>query len=160
MEFETLDISTDHDRVAALFQAASDYVELESGQPPTNQTVIDFFEERPPTLTADDTHHIGVVKHGRLVGLTGLCFGYPQTFDCYIGMLIFEPAARGQRLGRRTVDHVAAYARSRGANRLLIAVLDANPKGRAFWERNGFVLEQTFPPSDDAHTRHRMIRTL
>jgi len=49
MEFEALDIATDGDRVADLFQAASDYVELESGQPPTRQTVVDFFEERPPS---------------------------------------------------------------------------------------------------------------
>ena len=160
MEFEALDITTDGDRVAALFQAASDYVELESGQPPTRQTVVDFFEERPPKLSDDDTRHIGVVEHGRLVGITGLCFGYPERSDCYLGMLIFEPAARGKQLGQKTVDHVAAYAQSRGATRLLVAVIDANPRGRAFWERNGFVLEQTFAPSDDAHTRHRMIRTL
>jgi hypothetical protein len=50
------------------------------------------------------------------------------------------------------------FARGRGVKRLFIAVLDANPMGRAFWEREGFEFEQTFPPTDDAHKRHRMVR--
>jgi len=47
-----------------------------------------------------------------------------------------------------------------GGRRRLIAVLDANPKGRAFWEREGFVLAKTFEPTLDQHIRHRMIRKI
>ena len=31
-----------------------------------------------------------------------------------------------------------AIAQGEGATRLLVAVLDANPRGRAFWTREGF----------------------
>lgn len=160
MKFENLDPQLDRDRVAALFHAASDYVELEDGHPPNAQTVTNFFEDRPPALSDDDTCQIGVIDNGKLVGLVGLCFGYPQASDCYIGLMIFDPAVRSNGYGRQAVDHVVTVARSRGADRLLIAVLDANPRGRSFWGQNGFVWEKTFPPSDDNHTRHRMIRPI
>ena len=45
----------------------------------------------------------------------------------------------------------------------LVAVLEANPKARAFWLREGFVPEQYFPASPDdplGHARCRMTRDL
>ena len=47
--------------------------------------------------------------------------------------------------------------------RLLVAVLEANPAGRRFWEREGFRLARTAPPrryGDRIHVAHRLARPL
>ena len=52
-------------------------------------------------------------------------------------------------------------ARSRGAARLYLAVLDANPRGRAFWQREGFSptgLSRKDP--DTGHILHRLVKDL
>ncbi|WP_375279422.1 GNAT family N-acetyltransferase [Pseudooctadecabacter sp.] len=143
-------------RVLSVFEAAADYVLLEHEHAPTNATVVAFFTDRPPTVPPENTRHLGVKVDGRLVGVAGYLFGFPNPTDCYIGLMIFDAAHRGGGLGTQTVDHIKATARIQGATRLLIAVLDENPKGRAFWERQGFAHLKTFARSSDRHTRHRL----
>jgi len=155
-----LDIDTDRESVAAFFERAADYVLLETGSPPNDGTVVDFFTDRPPTVDDENVHHLGTHDGADLLGITSVIFGFPEPDDCYIGLLLVSPAARGHGLGARLLTHVKTLARGKGANRLLVAVLDVNPKGRAFWEREGFEFDATFPPSDDVHTRHRLTRAV
>jgi GNAT superfamily N-acetyltransferase len=54
-------------------------------------------------------------------------------------------------------------ARARHAPRLFIAVLEANPRARAFWEREGFSEVLKGPPTQmgrRTHVRWRMERKL
>jgi hypothetical protein len=44
-----------------------------------------------------------------------------------------------------------------------VAVLDENARGRAFWEREGFVIEKSFEPrqiGSKVHVLHRLTRAL
>ncbi|WP_159453106.1 GNAT family N-acetyltransferase [Pseudooctadecabacter jejudonensis] len=152
--------SEDAQAVRAVFDVAADYITLETGHPADDAYVADFFADRPPTVTEGACFHLGAEQDGTLVGVAAYLFGYPSALDCYIGMMVFDPAVRGQGLGRTLVSHIVAKATQRGARRMLIAVLDENRKGRAFWESNGFTYEQTFAPTSDRHTRHRLIRQL
>jgi hypothetical protein len=46
---------------------------------------------------------------------------------------------------------------------MLVAVLEANPRGLAFWAREGFAAERRFPAAPSAvpaHVRVRMVRDL
>ena len=54
--------------------------------------------------------------------------------------MMIDPSARGTGAGACLLRHLEAEARARGMVTLYCAVLDANPKGRAFWEREGFTL--------------------
>ena len=77
-------------------------------------------------------------------------------------MMLGEEARR-RGLGRVFLRHVEDAARNRGATRLLLAVLEANPRGRAFWEREGFGSPKTYPPApvfDRTHVRIRMEKAL
>jgi GNAT superfamily N-acetyltransferase len=153
----------DRAHVADLFARAADYVLLESGLPPAPDAADDFFTETPPGLTTRDGAQFGLFAEGRLDAMATLAFGYPEPTDAYIGLLIVDAAHRRRGLGQRLAQHIIAHCRDRGAMRLLIAVLDANAPGRAFWMRMGFTHEQTFPPAPDAlipHIRHRMTRAL
>jgi len=152
--------SDDAATVMAFFETAADYVTLESGAAPTQKTVEDFFLERPPHVHADATWHFGAFDGDVLCGVIGTLKGYPEPEDAYIGLLLLSRLARGRGIGPRLLNKATKVARAQGAIRQLVAVLDANPKGRAFWSREGFVLDRTFAPSDDSHTRHRMTRSI
>lgn len=160
MDVETLSLDVDRARVADLFARAADYVRLESGSDPTEATVRDFFEERPPNLGPEQAGQVGFVVKSRLVGIAAYCIGYPEPSDSYIGLMIFDPEGRGQGIGTTALAAVTKLARDAGARRQFVAVLEANTAGRAFWEKQGFVLETVFPPSSDAHTRLRMVRAV
>ncbi|MGB8814235.1 MAG: GNAT family N-acetyltransferase, partial [Paracoccaceae bacterium] len=71
--------------------------------------------------------------------------------------------ARGKGAGVTLLRHLEELARSGGARQLFLAVLDANPKGRAFWEREGFRLARVNGPvtlGQKTQLAHRMVKTL
>jgi GNAT superfamily N-acetyltransferase len=158
-----LDPVTDLAAVEALFHAASDYVDLETGLPVDGSQAREFFTDAPPGIDPATSLRLGLFEGERLVGKVDLAFGYPEPRDAYVGLMIFDPAARGRGYGARLLREVEARARARGATRLLIAALGANEKGRAFWMREGFVPDQIFPDRDYGNRRHdvhRMVKPL
>lgn len=158
-----LDLVTDRAAVVGLYDRAADYVRLESGTAPTPQMVDDFFTDAPPGGDPADGLKLGIFDGGMLAGLADVAFGWPEPRDAYIGSLILGADARGRGLGAALLRHIETAARARHAPRLLLAVLDANPRGRAFWEREGFSVVKTFPPvriGQCDHIRHRMAKWL
>ncbi|MDC1216088.1 GNAT family N-acetyltransferase [Octadecabacter sp.] len=160
MDFKPLDKITYRPEVACFFERTADYVMLEHGRVPDADTVDDFFDDRPPHVAAEDSLHFGLLEDQNLIGIAGILFGFPEKTDAYIGLMLLAPEARGRGNGAQLLSHLTGVAQARGAQRQLVAVLDANPKGRAFWDREGFMLETSFPPIEDRHTRHRLIRTI
>lgn len=149
--------------VRDLFTRAADYVLLETGLPPAPEAARDYFADAPPGIDPATSLKLGLCEGGTILGLADLAFGWPDPQDAYIGLLLIDAASRGRGLGRRLLDQLAACARDRGATRLLLAVLDDNPRGRAFWEREGFRVILTTPPATlgaRSHIRHRMARAL
>lgn len=150
--------------VAALFAAAADYTRLERGET-TDPVALaeEFFADAPPGIDPASSLRLGVFAGARLVGKADVAFGYPGAQDAYIGLMIFDPLARGAGLGAGLLREIESRARAQGATRLLIAALEANEKGRAFWQREGFLPEQVFPDREYGaarHTVHRMVKPL
>ncbi|SEM62362.1 Acetyltransferase (GNAT) family protein [Gemmobacter aquatilis] len=159
----SLDPQQDRAAVAALFRAAADYVALETGLPVDDSQADAFFTDAPPGIDPATSLRLGLFDGATLLGKVDVAFGYPGPQDAYIGLMIFAPAARGAGHGARLLRAVETAARARGATRLLIAALEANPKGRAFWQREGFLPEQVFPDRPYGtrhHTVHRMAKPL
>lgn len=158
-----LDPATDRDAVLDLYQRAADYVQLETGADAGPGAVAGFFASAPPGKDPTAALRLGAFEAGRLVGVSDMAFGYPEEHDAYIGLLMLDASARGLGLGRQLLDRNVAEARARGANRLLVAVLEDNPRGQAFWAREGFVEERRFPPArirERTRARVRMTRPL
>jgi GNAT superfamily N-acetyltransferase len=160
MIMRSLSATTDRATVARLFPDAADYVLPEYGRAPDEATMDNYFNERPPNVGAEDAVHIRMFDADSLIGILGVVFGYPDATDSYIGLLLLAPHALGKGVGGHAVAHAATLAKARGSTRQLVAVLDNNPKGRAFWKREGFVLEKSFLPTNDGYIRHRMMRAI
>ncbi len=154
---------TARDHFAALrglFDRAADYVLLETGQPTSDATVAAFFDDAPPGFGPEVNCHFGAWERDHLLGVVAMSFGYPEPSDSYIGLLIVDARTRGRGVGLKLLNHATEHARAAGATQQLVAVLEANPRGRAFWEREGFALERMFPAKGDGHIRHRLTRAL
>ncbi|MEU3277783.1 bifunctional GNAT family N-acetyltransferase/NUDIX hydrolase [Streptomyces antibioticus] len=77
---------------------------------------------------------------GRLVGVVITLARHPDPADPdpWIGLLIVDAAVQGQGYGRRIAERVEERFRQDGRTAVRLAVLDANPKGLAFWTALGY----------------------
>ncbi len=151
-----LDPKADLPLVEEFYTRAADYWLLADRRAPDRQKAQDFFTDCPPNCDPAASHRLGLFVDGALMGLAELSFGWPAPGDAYLGLQILAPEARGRGLGRALLAEVETRARTAGAPQLYLAVLEANPKGRAFWEREGF--QATGVSRDDAETGHRIHR--
>ncbi|MDT8856765.1 GNAT family N-acetyltransferase [Paracoccaceae bacterium Fryx2] len=156
--------ATDRDAVRSLHDRAADYIMLESGLAPDDALTDAFFSDAPPGADPAASLRLGLFSDdGSLAAIAEMSFGYPEPGDAYIGLMLIDAARRGRGLGPVLLDHLMQEARARGAPRLLLAVLEANPRGRAFWERHGFRETLRTPPTlmgIRTHVRIRMERDL
>lgn len=143
------------DDVLDLTNRALDYVMLEMGYAP-DQTYVDaFFDATPPGVSQEGLMSFGVMSGDALVGIVGIAQGYEFVTDWWIGLMLLDPAFRGQGLGKQVVDQIKKDADARGILFLKLSVLRANPRGSKFWHREGFVKHRYAPatPDSDGHDR-------
>lgn len=152
-EMVRLDWPGDGARVLDLCKRASDYIRLETGQDPDMAYVEETLTDAPPGVPPDQLWCWGHASDGTLDGIATCLKGFYGANDWYLGLLLLDPAARGTGLGARMARHVMAQAQADNAACLRIAVLDTNPRGRAFWERLGFVHEKS-SSGGDGQLRH------
>ena len=156
-----LDPVADLPLVAALFAAAPDYWLFADKTPPTAAKAAAFFADTPPGCDLDQSHHFGLFLTDHLVGVAQLSIGFPAARDAYIGLMLLAPSAQNQGHGVAFLTYIEHLARARHAPNLFLAVMQANPRGRAFWQRHGFA-PTGFSRIDAAtgHAIHRMMKPL
>ncbi|MFZ1479327.1 MAG: GNAT family N-acetyltransferase [Paracoccaceae bacterium] len=133
-----LDPAKDAGLVEDLYRAAPDYWLLADGACDPAAKAAGFFTDVPPGCDPAESHRLGLFLDGRLSGVAEVSCGFPAKGDAYLGLMLLAPWAQGAGHGRAFLAHAEALARARGAPALYLAVLDANPRGRAFWQREGF----------------------
>lgn len=154
-----LDPVLDRAAVALLLEEAQDYYHLWLGRAPGHEQVEEVFTSSPPGCDPARSHRLGLYLDGTLSGVAELSFGFPQPQDAYLGLMILSPAARGQGQGAAFAAHIETLARP--APHLYLAVLQANPKGRTFWERQGFTpTGVSRHDAETGHTIHRLVKPL
>lgn len=159
----TLTLDADLAAVADLKRRAADYIRLETGADPTPDMAQEFFTDAPPGGDPSQSLKLGLFVGPRLQAIADVAFGWPEAGDAFIGLMLVAAECRGQGHGPRLLRHIEHVARARGAPRLLLAVLDENPQGRRFWEREGFCHSLTLPAArmgEAWHIRHRLQKRL
>lgn len=131
---------TDRATVAAFFDSIADYIRLERDAPPDATVLEEFFTDTPPGCDPAQSLRLGLFEHSNLIAVAEMGFGYPESDNAYLGFLAVSSVARGKGAGETLFAHLQTEARARGCTAIFLAVLDANPRGRAFWERLGFSL--------------------
>ncbi|MCY4336380.1 MAG: GNAT family N-acetyltransferase [Litoreibacter sp.] len=151
----------DSARVLNCAERCRDYILMETGREPDATWVTGFFNDAPPDRGADDILSMGIEEpDGALSGLLGIAPGYESASEWYLGLLLIDPAKRGQGIGATVLREVVKLAKSSGAESLKVAVLSANTDGLRFWQRHGFVHFRDAPDEGDGHDRLVLQRML
>jgi len=74
---------------------------------------------------------------GKLVGLVDIARDHPTPGTWYLGLLLIDPAARGQGVGAAVVRGVKQKAARHGATRLILSVVAENDRALKFWKAQG-----------------------
>ncbi len=149
--------------ITAFYAEAPDYFLMADGEPPGPTKARAFFTDGPPGCDPADAQHLGLFLGPRLSGLAELSFGFPEPGDAYLGLMLLGPWARSAGHGRAFLAEVEARARAARSPALTLAVLEANPRGRAFWEREGFSATGhtgSYTVGDTTHHLARMSKPL
>lgn len=158
-----MDAAADLERVIGFYADAPDYWLLAQGVPPGRERAQAFFRDAPPNCDPDASARLGLFMDDRLCGIAELSFGFPGVADAYLGLMILGPWAQGRGIGRGFLAHVEALAREAGVSSLYLGVLEANPRGRAFWERAGFShtgVSREETVNGIRHVTHRLRKAL
>ncbi|WPY94764.1 GNAT family N-acetyltransferase [Limimaricola variabilis] len=164
VRFTALNIAEHLDQVAAFYTQAPDYwVLAEGGRPDPYEKAEEFFTAGAPGCDIDRSRFLGLFLGGHLSGLAELHHGFPKDDDAYLGLMILGPWAQGVGYGTAFLSEIEGLARSDGATKLYVGVLEANPRGRAFWQREGF--SATGVTKEDnahglGHVLHRLVKPL
>jgi GNAT superfamily N-acetyltransferase len=151
----------DRHAVAALLIQAQDYYHLWLGHPPGEAEVTEALTATPPGCDPAQSHRLGLYLGDRLCGIAELSFGFPVPNAAYLGLMILAPGARSVGHGAAFHAHILALARAKNCAQIFLAVLNANPRGRAFWQRLGYVeTGVTRQDAETGHLLHRLVRPL
>lgn len=151
-----LEAPDDQPVVAAFYRAAPDYWLLAEGACHPDRQAAEFFTDAPPGCDPAASHRLGLFLDGRLSGVAELSFGFPEPGNGFLGLMLLGPWAQNAGHGQALLAEVQTRARAAGCPALYLAVLEGNPRGRAFWEREGF--RPTGLSRTDAATGHVLYR--
>jgi len=91
------DLADPDDRPALrkFFDEASDYILLETGLQPSEETIDGLFSNAPPGGDPKDCNRIGVFDaESKLKGIGEQSFGYPNQTSSYIGLVMLATQAQ------------------------------------------------------------------
>ncbi|MDZ4394676.1 GNAT family N-acetyltransferase [Cypionkella sp.] len=161
MLIRELDPIRDLAALTTLQTEAQDYWLLADGHCNPAQKATEFFTDCPPNCDPAQTHRLGLFHDGKLSGIAELSFGFPAPNDAYLGLMLLAPHLRGSGAGPILLAEIESRARAAGSPTLYLAVLEANPRGRAFWQRMGFKpAGVTGHDAETGHTLHRLAKPL
>ena len=161
MLIRKLDPSRDLAILTTLQTEAQDYWLLADGHCDPAQKAAAFFTDTPPNCDPAHSHRLGLFDDGQLSGIAELSFGFPNPGDAYLGLMLLAPRLRGSGSGPILLAEIESRARAAGSPILYLAVLEANPRGRAFWHRMGFgPTGVTGHNPDTGHIMHRLAKPL
>ncbi len=168
--------------VVGFYTDAPDYWLLAEGTCDPEARAAAFFTDTPPGCNPAASDRLGLFLDSRLSGLAEVSYDFPEAGAAYLGLMVLGPWAQGAGHGRTLLGDAMTRARARGAPgipvsplvmsiamtrarargapAMFLGVLDANPRGRAFWLREGFADTGISRVSDHGHTIRRMVRCL
>lgn len=123
----------------AFYERCRDYFELVTGQPPSPTEARELLAAVPRGRSPEDKFAIGLFDApGHLVGILDVIRDFPKPREWYLGLLMFEPTLRGQKLGDRVYHRLEDWVRAQGGAALHLIVDEVNPRAMSFWQRMGF----------------------
>lgn len=142
-----------------LLERCEDFYRIIYGRPARPDEAKLLPEDRPPGLPPEKGHIIALRDAGG--GLVGVLEGirdFPSPDEWYLGLMLLDPAIRGQRRGEAIIRGYEAWVRSQGAQLLRLGVAEPNPAAHRFWLRVGYREELWVGPVQMGELTYRVLR--
>ena len=131
--------SGDIPAIQELHERCGDYFLLAEGCDTRPTSAAEDLADLPPGKDLADKFLFGIRSGaGTLVGVLDLLRDYPDPGVWTIGLLMLDPAARGEGLGTRAYEAAREWVRAQGGHTTSLAVLEQNTPAERFWRRRGF----------------------
>lgn len=90
---------------------------------------------------------LGILKGNRAAFILSLYDKIPAKEDLYLDNIAVNCQFRSQGIGSLLLDNVFAYAKEHHYKRILLDVVDTNPRAKKLYEQKGFktIKQETFP---------------
>jgi GNAT superfamily N-acetyltransferase len=150
---------TDSDAPAlqSLFERCADYFNLAEGHSPGPDAALHELHDRPPDCPPENIHCLGLYDGAIMNGVICALCQYPAESTWYLGLMLLDPTLRAQGHGAALYAAFETYAAALGAKTILLAVLEANHRAAAFWERQNFAFPRAYPARPFGNRRHIII---
>lgn len=98
-------------------------------------------ERLPASYTAGGGAFFVAVDEAQVIGTAGIALVEPGLFE--LRKMYLRPEARGRGVGQLLFDACLAHARAHGGRRIVLDTTEKMTTAIAFYERNGFVRDDT-----------------
>ncbi|WMJ81629.1 GNAT family N-acetyltransferase [Clostridium sp. MB40-C1] len=124
--------------VEKLCEKCSDYYILHDGILPSKEEIEEIFIALPPNKNYEDKFVLGIYKFDDLIGIVDVIKDFPTVGEWMLGLMLIEPEARGNGLGKIVHQALIMWAKDLGAKSFRIGVIEDNYKGINFWSALGY----------------------
>ena len=129
----------DAELLQALYDQCADFTLLDEGEPVSATAAQDDLRAVPPGKSLEDKRVFGIFDpQGEAVGVLDALQDYPEAAVWWVGLLMLAPSERGKGLGREAVLAFSEYACLRGAQAIMLGVVEENQPALQFWQKIGF----------------------
>ncbi len=133
--------------VQELCERCADAIELVMGVPPGPAEAQSLYIDLPEGKGYEDKLLLGVFAGpDELIGMLDAVRDYPAPGEWRLGVLMFDPAHRGQGLGTRIVRAFERWAAAAGARAIQLTVAQQCEAAYRFWQRLGYQEREWQPP--------------
>lgn len=148
----------DAPKLQRLMERCYDYYEIVEGRRPRGDTALKELRTTPPGVPRENLAPMGLFAvNGTMIGFILSIRHFRRPNQWYLSLQLVEPRWRGRRVGREIYLGFEAWAKSEGADSILLSVVSANQRASHFWESVGFGLPRCYPPQLFGRKRHVLI---
>jgi GNAT superfamily N-acetyltransferase len=141
-----------------LLERCYDYFEMVEGRRPKGDAARRELRTTPPGVPREYLAPLGLFAvNGALVGMILALRHFRRENQWYLSLQLLEPRWRSRGAGRELYLAFEAWARSEGADSILLSVVDVNQRASHFWEALGFGLPRCYPKQAFGRKRHVLI---
>jgi GNAT superfamily N-acetyltransferase len=146
--------------VQIFWQDSPEYLLQVEGHAPRASEGADFVRDRdlPPGFSCTRQHNYTYADaHGAVDGLGAMAIDLLAPGVWHLGLFVAATRLHGSDWAAQAYEATEAWAQAGGARWMRLGVVLANPRGHAFWRRQGYVEVKRRPEVSIGELSHTLV---
>jgi len=125
--------------VQSLCEDCPDYFEIVKKEKPGQNAGNEILTDLPPGKNISDKFVFGCfAADGKLIAIADIVRDWKDENEWTIGLLLAHPTERSQGLGKTIHEFIKSSAKTNGAKKLRVGVVEQNIKAINFWTKQDY----------------------